>query len=94
MLVTKLVLVVTFALVEPRGAVVGVGHHDHPVSWRCRNLFTPSGDTARARAPGPVVADHAGVVRGLELRDAGHDDALVMAWKKKIIENHPSSLPP
>ena len=58
MLVTKLVLVVTFALVEPRGAVVGVGHHDHPVSWRCRDLFTPSGDTARARAPAPVVAAH------------------------------------
>ena len=58
MLGPKLVLVVTFALVQPAGAVVGVGHHDHPVSRRWRDLLTPGGDTARSRAPAPVVAGH------------------------------------
>ena len=58
MLGTKLVLVVTFALVQPAGAVVGVGHHDHPVSGRCRDLLAPGGNTPWGRAPAPVVAAH------------------------------------
>ena len=73
---TKLVLVLTFALVEAAGAVVGVGHHDHPVSWRRRDLFTPGGDTPRARAPGPVIAPHGlTVTHGLVVRGAVDVDA-------------------
>ena len=55
-MLTKCDLVLTFALVEASGAVVGVGHHDHPVSWRTGDLLTPSRDTPRAVAPAPVIA--------------------------------------
>ena len=78
MLLTKLALVVTFALVEPCGAVAGVGHHDHPVGWRWRDLFTPSWDTPWGRAPATVVTPHGFVAHGLVVRGAVDVEALAV----------------
>ena len=61
------------------------GHH-HPVPGGVRELGALGGDALGHGAPGPVVADHAGVVRRLELGDAGHDDALVVAWKVALMD--------
>ena len=59
--------------------VVQVGGHDHPVPGGVRQLRALGGDTSGHVGPGPVVADHAGVVAGLELGHAGHTHTLVVA---------------
>ena len=62
--------------------VVHVGGHHHPVPGGVRQLGALGGDALGHRAPGPIVADQAGVVTRLELGDAGHAHALIMAWNK------------
>ena len=59
-------------------AVVHVGRHHHPVPRGVRELRALGGDTLGDTVPGPVVADRAAIVAGLELRDAGHSQGLVV----------------
>ena len=44
-----------FALEQPHGAVVCVGHHDHAVTGRGGDGLTAGGHTAWHTAPGPVM---------------------------------------
>ena len=59
--------------------VLHVGGHDHPVPGGVGQLRALGGDALGHAGPGPVVADHAGVVAGLELGHARHAHALVVA---------------
>ena len=47
---------VTSALEQPHGAVVGVGDHDHAVAGRGGDGLAAGGHAARHAAPCPVLA--------------------------------------
>ena len=67
----------------PHHAVLHVGRHHHPVPGGVRELRALGRDTLGDTVPGPVVADRAAVVAGLELRDAGHCQGLVVTWTEQ-----------
>ena len=62
----------------PDHPVLQVGGHHHPVPRGVRELRALGGDALGNSVPGPVVTHCAPVVTGLELRDAGHTQGLVV----------------
>ena len=55
--------------------MVGVGHEDHAVGGRRRDLLAPGGHTGEGGAPGPVVTSHRRVAQRLVVSGAVDGDA-------------------